>query len=83
MTRQSFFSKILTTRNVGNVDRILRASLLPLALWLAAQGYLWAPVALGLGILASMLMFTALTGSCSIYYLLGFSSCPISEKSKG
>lgn len=78
MTRESF--KFLTTRNVGTLDRILRAGLLPLILLLYSRGYLPTPLALGLGVLASMLLLTALTGSCSIYYLFGYSSCPIAKK---
>ncbi|QSQ14146.1 YgaP family membrane protein [Myxococcus landrumensis] len=65
-------------RNVGNVERLLRAlgglvlvvcavmAPLPLAVRLAALG--------GLGV---YLLFSALAGSCLGYALMGRSTCPI------
>jgi len=66
-----------TTRNVGTWDRILRAAL-PFdvgGLWLA--GVLPVIVATLLGVFALMLLPTAFTGACSIYYFLGASTCPV------
>jgi len=69
-----------TTRNLASWDRILRA-LLPVAvggLWLA--DILPTVAAIPLGILALTLLPTAFTGACSIYYVLGISTCPVAER---
>jgi Protein of unknown function (DUF2892) len=70
--------RVLTTRNVGNLDRVLRA--LPLfivaALW--ANGTVGGALAVGLAIAAAFAFLTAVLGACSIYYMLGWSTCPIS-----
>lgn len=72
--------KRFTTKNVGNFDRIIR--LLPLAVFL----YVWQTGALGgvalwaLGIISVMLALTSLTARCSIYAILGLSTCPLNAK---
>lgn len=70
--------RMMTTRNVGTFDRIIRV--LPLiavgVLW--AQGVIGSALAIVLAIFAAMLFVTAATGSCSIYYMLGWSTCPVS-----
>lgn len=69
-----------TTRNVGTVDRVVRA-LLPFVVggfWLA--GLLPAVVAVPLTVFSAMLFPTAFTGACSIYYALGWSTCPVSGR---
>ncbi|MFC5382058.1 YgaP family membrane protein [Aquipuribacter nitratireducens] len=66
-----------TTRNVGRTDRAVRA-LLPfvvLLLWWAEVLPTWA--ALPLGLFTLMLFPTAFTAACSIYYALGWSTCPV------
>jgi hypothetical protein len=65
-----------TTRNLAVWDRGIRV-LLPLvigALWVA--GAVSTAVAIPLGVLALMLLPTAFTGACSIYYALGVSTLP-------
>lgn len=76
----SLLRKMLTTRNVGTTDRILRAlpTLGVLALYLTHQISL--PLTIGLGLLAGGLLLTSVLGSCSIYYMLGYSTCPVSGK---
>ncbi len=69
-----------TTRNVGRADRVVRG-LLPFVtggLWWA--GVLPTVVAVPVGVLAVLLFPTAFTGACSIYYFLGFSTCPVSGR---
>lgn len=69
-----------TTRNVGTWDRAIRAAL-PVViggLWLAHV--LPSVVAAPLGAISLMLFPTAITGACSIYYFLGFSTCPVSGR---
>ncbi len=74
--------KAFTTRNVGTVDRIVR--ILPaIAVGIAwYSGWIAGGLAVILAIGAGMLLVTSLLGSCSIYYMLGFSTCPISGKRK-
>ncbi|MEM6745545.1 MAG: DUF2892 domain-containing protein [Pseudomonadota bacterium] len=66
--------RMMTTRNVGAADRLLRVlpALIVAGLWLF--GDLGGAAALALGVPAAMLLATALTGSCSVYYLLGVST---------
>jgi len=69
-----------TTRNVGPWDRVVRA-LLPFAvltLWWVEVLPTWATIPLG--IITLMLLPTAFTGACSIYYLLGWSTCPLDTR---
>ena len=77
-----FLKRMMTTRNVGPVDRILRAipAVAVAVLW--AQGVIGGTVAVVLAIPAIMLLVTALTGACSIYYMLGWSTCPVSTQSR-
>lgn len=72
-----------TTRNVGRWDRVVRA-LLPFAvltLWWVEVLPAWA--AIPLGIFTLMLLPTAFTGACSIYYTLGWSTCPVDARTSG
>ncbi|MEM8581685.1 MAG: DUF2892 domain-containing protein [Pseudomonadota bacterium] len=77
-----FLKRMMTTRNVGTFDRLLRAlpALAVAILW--AQGMIGGALAIVLAIGAAMLLVTALTGACSIYYLLGWSTCPVNSKSR-
>jgi hypothetical protein len=77
-----FLTRMMTTRNVGWLDRLLRA--LPA---LAVVGLWWTGTLAGwsfavAAVLAGMLLVTSITGACSIYYLLGFSTCPASRTAK-
>ncbi|MEM6898504.1 MAG: DUF2892 domain-containing protein [Pseudomonadota bacterium] len=75
-----FLKRMMTTRNVGTFDRVLRAipAIAVAILW--AQGMIGGTLAVVLAIGAIMLLVTALTGACSIYYMLGWSTCPVSGK---
>lgn len=74
----SLISRLLT-RNVGAFDRLLRT--MPAIAFVAA----WVTGALSgialtvFGILAAMLLVTAVTARCSIYAMLGWSTCPIKD----
>lgn len=71
--------KRFTTRNVGTADRIIRT--------LPAVGfaYVWATGAIAgtalivFGIISAMLLVTAVTSRCSIYAMLGYSTCPLQK----
>lgn len=70
--------KMLSTRNVGPFDRVLRAlpAILLAIAW--ALGWIAGPAAVALAVIPGLLLLTSVTGSCSIYYMLGWSTCPIS-----
>lgn len=68
---------MFTTRNVAPIDRLIRATPAVAVGWLWWSGSIGGLLAVGLAALAAMLLATSLTGSCSIYYLLGFSTCPV------
>jgi hypothetical protein len=80
MTLRTQIASMLTTRNVGTFDRFLRLLPTPIVGTCIFAGLLSGPLAWGLGIVAAMLLMTTVTGSCSIYYMLGYSTCPISGK---
>jgi len=65
---------MMLTRNVGRFDRVLRIvpAVLVAVLW--AQGVIGGATAIVLSVLAAMLAVTALTGACSIYYMLGLTT---------
>ncbi|MEM6387700.1 MAG: DUF2892 domain-containing protein [Pseudomonadota bacterium] len=75
-----FLKRMMTTRNVGTFDRVLRAIPAVAVAILWAQGVIGGTLAIVLAIGAIMLLVTALTGTCSIYYMLGWSTCPVSGK---
>ena len=67
-------------RNVGTPDRVIRAVLG--AVVLIAAGVVGLPSGLGIGllVLAAVLLGTAAVGSCPLYRLLGFSTCPVPSR---
>jgi Protein of unknown function (DUF2892) len=77
----SLFSA-LTTRNVGKLDRVIRSlpALIVVSLYFTGRISGWLSIILG--ILALMSLVTSIMGTCSIYYFLGFSTCP-RKKPKG
>jgi len=61
-------------RNVGTIDRVLRAmGSLTIGI-LIYQDCLSGALAVALGILALMILATSITGKCSIYYAIGIKS---------
>jgi len=69
----------MLTRNVGAFDRLLRSvpAFAFLAVW--ATGALSGVPLVVFGILAAMLLVTAVTARCSIYAMLGWSTCPVKD----
>jgi hypothetical protein len=65
------------TRNIGTLDRWIRA----LAGALLLLGWLlsWATgtVAVVLGVVGTVLLLTALAGVCPLYRLFGLTTCPV------
>jgi hypothetical protein len=74
--------KAFTTRNVGNLDRIIRTLPTVMVVYLYTTGLISGVLSWVLGVLTLMLLLTSVTGSCSIYYFLGFSTCPLSKQRK-
>lgn len=72
------FKAMFTTKNVGTIDRIMRALPIVIVVALYFLDILTLSWAIGLGVVSLMLLATSLMGVCSIYYLLGYSTCPIS-----
>ena len=64
--------------NVGSVDRIARIAIGIILIALALTGTIGAWGWIGIVPLATGLMRT-----CPLYSLMGFSSCPMSERPKG
>ncbi len=77
-------TKLLTysfARNVGVADRALR-----MALGAAIAALPWLitlPLGIGYGVstIGAMIFVTGIVSRCALYYLLGYSTCPASEKS--
>ena len=63
-------------RNVGTIDRVLRIVIALVIGVLLITGQLSGAAALILGIVALILLGTALAGSCPLYTVLGLSTCP-------
>ena len=68
------FKRLFLTRNVADWDRILRLLPAAIALWAFFQGLMVGPLAIAFGVVSAMLLVTSLTGTCSIYGLLGLST---------
>lgn len=74
--------KMLTTKNVGTMDRIIRLAPAVSTVVLYSSGIVAGTLFYVMVVVSSMLALTSVLGSCSIYYFLGFSTCPISEVKK-
>ena len=74
--------KAFTTRNVGTLDRVIRTFPTVIVAYLYFAGLISGWLGMVLSILALMLLLTSILGSCSIYYFLGVSTCPLSKKRK-
>ncbi len=72
--------EMFTTKNVGTTDRFVRALPLVIVGTLYFTGYLPLGWTISLGIFSAMLLLTSLMGVCSVYYLLGYSTCSVSGK---
>ncbi len=73
--------KRFTTRNVGTADRIIRAvpAFVVAVLWLTET--LSGTALIVSAVLAAMLLVTAVTSRCSIYAMLGISTCSTNQSS--
>ncbi|MGA0561382.1 YgaP family membrane protein [Ancylobacter sp. VNQ12] len=66
------------TRNVGNIDRVIRViiGVALLSLLFVLEGNLrW------IGLIGLVPLLTALVGNCPLYSLVGLSTCPLRTRS--
>jgi Protein of unknown function (DUF2892) len=68
------FRRIFLTRNLAAWDRALRAlpALLALIAW--STGNLTGPFAVAIGAISALFLVTTVTGTCSIYGVMGWST---------
>lgn len=66
----------LFPRNVGKIDRVIRALPSLVVLWAWWQGVLTGTPLIAASVFAVSLLVSGLMGSCSIYAMLGWSTCP-------
>ena len=67
------------TKNVGNIDRIIRAVVgivLLIAAFTAGWSTLWTVLAVVVGL---VMLGTAAARSCPAYSILGFRTCPLKD----
>lgn len=68
-------------KNMGLVDRIVRVLIVILILELDYENIISETLSNMLLILVSILMFTAITGFCPLYKLIGVSTCKYKNQS--
>lgn len=66
---------IIIFRNVGSLDRILHFLLAAIVLDRGSSIYQGTALGMGLDIASALLALSALSGFCSIYRVLGISTC--------
>lgn len=67
--------------NESDLDRLIRAGIAVTALGTGlAVGGVLTPLGLGLLGIAGMAAFTAVSGYCPVYAVLGISSCPVPQR---
>ncbi|MEL6588520.1 MAG: DUF2892 domain-containing protein [Bacteroidota bacterium] len=68
------------TKNMGNVDRILRVLIAIAVVVLYMTNLISGTLALILGAVAGIFILTSLVGTCPLYRLFGISSCKVPEQ---
>ena len=82
MAYQTSRLAFMTTRNVGSLDRLIRALPALVTTWAWWSGILGGLSLVAAAGFSAMLLVTTVFGACSIYYMLGWSTCPVSGKQK-
>lgn len=72
--------QFMTTRNVGNLDRVVRGLPALVTAWMWSQGSLTGMPFIVATVVSAAFLMTSILGSCSIYYMLGWSTCPVSGR---
>lgn len=73
------FIEVMNTRNVGAVDRFFRISIGVILIGLGIYYHNSLELAIALVFFGINTALTGIRGVCSIYYMLGYSSCPINQ----
>jgi len=68
------------TKNMGNIDRIIRILIALAVAALFFTNVISGTVALILGAVAGIFVLTSLVGTCPLYRLFGISSCKMPEQ---
>lgn len=68
------------TRNMGNVDRIIRLLIAAAAVFFYSNGTLTGIVGTVALVVAIIFALTSLMGFCPLYRLIGLSTCPAPRK---
>lgn len=67
--------------NESDLDRLIRVGIAVTALGTGvAVGGVFTPIGIGLFGVAGLAAFTAISGFCPIYALLGISTCPVPQR---
>lgn len=74
------FIEAMNTHNVGTLDRTLRITVGLTLIGLGIYRHENTIAAVALGLLGINVTMTGIRGVCSIYYMLGYSTCPITQK---
>lgn len=61
-------------KNVGIIDRIVRIALVAVIVYAYSVGWVYGIVAMGLSVIALVLLTTAATGTCPLYTWLDLST---------
>lgn len=72
--------KLFSTKNVGDRERILRGLLGFVFVMMFFTGRLVDLLGIIVLVVGIALIFSAVTGSCAVYSMLGRSSCPVKPK---
>lgn len=65
--------------NVGKIDRILRLSIVAIIAGLIFTQVITGTIAIVFGVVASIILFTAVTSWCGVYALFGANSCEVKK----
>jgi len=74
------FKEVMNTKNVGVLDRVLRITTGLVLIGLGIYNHASLGLAIAFSLLGINVAMTGIRGVCSIYYLLGYSTCPMSHK---
>lgn len=67
-------------KNMGTIDRIMRALLAVVVGTLIITGQLSGALAIVLGALAAIFLVTSVISFCPLYTLFGISTCPVESR---
>ncbi|HEX2605942.1 MAG TPA: DUF2892 domain-containing protein [Flavisolibacter sp.] len=69
-------------KNMGILDRILRALAALVILFFFYEGFIYGAAGIFLFVVAAVFLFTSILGNCPLYTLLGLQTCRAPSKNK-